>query len=227
MKTLTTRILHYVDEQGVMQQVSLNLVDFVDDEGTRRIGLRFDPQINKDMRLRADDVLGAIISLLGAWWIRLFIGGMKLANNIRWIDGNGNESFNCGLPARRKRPDTWVAPEIPMPEKNPGNLDVLSESTVPLADPSGVEHEGPLFVFKPERMADGRWHCGFAFGARDTAPVRYGVGDDWIHALLDAAAMLRVVYDAMIPRGWKTSEEVGLGLLPYKMGRDYFIDARE
>jgi hypothetical protein len=104
---------------------------------------------------------------------------------------------------------------------------VLSELTVGFPDSSGVEYLRPLFVFHPERIDDAHWKCGFAFDTKDTSPVRYGAGDDWIHALLDAAAMVRVVYDATVPRGSKTSEDVGLGLLPYKVGRDYFIDARE
>src|SRR5690242_17208581 len=87
MRTLTTRTLHYSDDDGVMKAVSMSLVDFVDDEGTRRIGLRFDPPISKDSHLNAYDVLEAILAILGAWWVRLFLSGMKLANNLRWVDG--------------------------------------------------------------------------------------------------------------------------------------------
>lgn len=79
----------------------------------------------------------------------------------------------------------------------------------------------------PQQMADGRWKCGFAFDAKDTSTIRYGIGDDWIQAFLDAAAMIRVVYEAMLPQGWKPRDGIGLGMLPYKMGRGYFIDERE
>lgn len=225
MRTLTTRTLHYLDEQGVMQEVSMSLVDFVDDEGSRRIQLRFGAPFPWKQTLLADDVLHALIYVMSAWWVRLFRGGMKLANNVRWVDGRGKESFNCGLPALRKRPADWVAPEIPPTENNPGNLEVLSELAVSFPNSEGVEYGRPLFMFMPQRIDENHWKCAFAFDSKD-APVRYGVGDDWIQSFLDAAAMMRVVYDASLPQGWSNQEAIDLFRFPYKMGRGYFIDDR-
>ncbi len=221
---LTTRTLNYVDDDGVMKDVVMTLFRCVDDDGSWKIGLSFGAPINWKTERQWEDVLHLITYILAMWWVRLFLSGMDLANNIRWRDRQEQESFNCGLPALRERPSNWIAPEIPPTEKNPGNLEILSESTVPFPDQAGVEQERPLFVFTPEQMADGRWRCGFAFDTKDAAPVCYGVGDDWIQAFLDAAAMIRVVYDATLPQGWKPRDTVGCGRLPYKMGRGYFID---
>lgn len=226
MKTLATRPLHYVDDDGEMKEVSMTLVDFVDDEGTRRISLRFGAPFTWKVTLCADSVLQAIISVMSAWWVRLFRSGMKLAHNIRWVDGRGKESFNCGLPALRKRPSDWVAPEIPPIEKNPGNLEILSELAPSFPDASGVEYGRPVFVFMPEQVDEQHWRCGFCFDTKD-APIRYGIGDDWIQSLLDAAAMMRLVYEASLPQGWTSHEKIDLTRMPYKMGRGYFLDHYE
>ncbi len=227
MSALTTRTLLYVNDDGAMKDVTMTLFRRVDDAGNTAIGLRFGTPINWEKVREHEDVLHAITGILALWWARLFVGGMPLANNIRWRDGLGQESFNCGLPALRERPPSWTATETPPAEINPGDLEILSESTVPFPDAMGVEKKRPLFVFMPEQMADGRFKCGFAFDAKDTAPVRYGVGDDWIQAFLDAAAMIRVIYDALLPHGWKPRDGIGCSRLPYKMGRGYFIDAHE
>ncbi len=221
---LTTRTLTYQADDGSMKNVVMELLKHVEGDGSWKIGLRFGEPINWEHFIRGDDVLETIVSILAAWWARLFIGGMPLANNIRWVDGQGKQSFNCGLPALRKRPSDWVAPEVSEPEKNPGNLEVLADLTVSFPNQDGAEYERPLFVFMPQQIDDAHWKCGFAFDAKDTGPIRYGVGDDWIQAFLDAAAMIRVIYDAALPQGWKPSDGIGLGMLPYMMGRGYFVD---
>lgn len=226
MTTLTSRTLHYVDN-GVMKEVVMTLFTRPDDEGNVRAGLRFGPPINWERVHPRDELMHQIIYILALWWVRLFRSGMDLANNIRWRDGQGMDSFNCGLPALRKRPDTWVAPEIPPTEKNPGNLEVLSELAVSFPNSHGVEYARPLYLYMPQRIDDTHWKCGFAFDEKDTAPIRYGMGDDWIQSFLDAAAMMRVVYDASVPQGWVIRNAIDLFRLPYKMGRGYFIDARE
>lgn len=224
MANLATRTLAYVDHNGTMQNVVMVLVKRVEDNGAWKIGLRIDEPISWELYLSGDDVLETIITILATWWARLFIGGMPLANNIRWIDGLGQESFNCGLPALRERSPNWTAPEISPEERNPGNLEILSESTVPFPDPMGIERERPLFVFVPAQMVDGRWKCAFAFDDKNAAPIRYGIGDDWIQSFLDAAAMVRVIYEATLPEGWRPREGIGLGRFPYRVGRGYFID---
>ncbi|MBK9266576.1 MAG: hypothetical protein IPM54_43160 [Polyangiaceae bacterium] len=227
MTTLTTRTLHYVDTDGVMKYVVMTLFTRLDDDGNVRAGLRFGPPINWEMLHPRDDLVLQIVHILAFWWVRLFRSGMKLANNIRWVDGQGKESFNCGLPAVRKRPSDWVAPEIPPPEKNPGDLTVLDELSVSFPDASGVEYGRPLFVFMPQQIDEKHWKCGFAFDAKDSGQVRYGVGDDWIQSFLDATAMMRVVYGSMLPQGWTPRTAINLDRLPYKMGRGYFMDERE
>ena len=83
----------------------------------------------------------------------------------------------------------------------------------------------------PQQIADGQWKCGFAFDAQNTGPVRYGIGEDWIHSLLDAAAMLRVHYEAMLPQGWTANQERSLErlpyMMPYKTERGYYLDHDE
>jgi hypothetical protein len=227
MTILTSRTLTYRDHSDdAMKDVAMTLFTHLDDDGNVRAGLRFGSPINWEMVHPLDDLIQQIICILNFWWVRLFRSGMTLANNIRWVDGQGKESFNCGLPALRRRPDTWVAPEIPPMEKNPGNLEVLSELSVSFPDASGIEYGRPLFVFMPRQIDEMHWKCGFSFDAKD-APVRYGVGDDWIQSFLDAAAMMRVVYDASLPQGWSNHEAIKLDRLPYKMGRGYFMDERE
>ena len=226
MTTLTTRTLIYKDDNdGVMKDVTMTLFTRLDDKGDVRAGLRFGPPINWERLHPVDGMEHQIIYVLALWWVRLFRSGMKLANNIRWVDGRGKESFNCGLPALRKRPADWVAPEIPPTENNPGNLEVLSELAVSFPNSEGVEYGRPLFMFMPQRIDENHWKCAFAFDSKD-APVRYGVGDDWIQSFLDAAAMMRVVYDASLPQGWSNQEAIDLFRFPYKMGRGYFIDDR-
>ena len=231
MAILTTRTLHYVDDAGVMKEIAMTLLDLVDESGTRRIVLRHGAPLNLEMRLSGMDALDTIVAILSAFWVRLYVGGMKLAGNLRWRVPSGLESFNCGLPALRKRPETWVAPEVPLPEENPGNLEVLDELAVSFPDSNGVEYGRPVFVFMPQQMDDTHWKCGFAFDAKDTAPVRYGVGYDWIHSFLDAMAMLRVHYEAMLPQGWKAIEQIPLErlpyMMPYKTERGYYLDHDE
>jgi hypothetical protein len=184
------------------------------------------------MRLNAMDRRSdQIIYILAAFWVRLYVGGMKLDGNLRWRVRSGLESFNCGLPATRKRPDTWVAPEVPLPEENPGNLELLDELAVSFPDANGVEYGRPVFVFMPQQITDGQWKCGFAFDAKDTGPVRYGVGEDWIHSFLDAMSLLRVHYEAIVPPGWKSETEIDLSrfpyMKPYKTERGYYLDSHE
>lgn len=219
---LTTRALTYIDQHGETQRVDMNLLMRIDEEGDPRIGLRFGPPVHWEKYHPKDDVLHSITYVLAMWWARLILGGMPLAGNLRWRD-----SFNCGLPAIRARPDTWVPPEIPPAEQNPGNLEVLSASAVPFPDEMGTEHELPIFVFMPKQAADGFWRCGFGFGAKDISPVRYGKGEDFIESFLDAASMIRLVYDAMLPKDYEPGDGVGCGRLPYKIGRAYYIDAEE
>ncbi len=226
MLILATRKLEYIDDDGVKKNVGMELLKRVDNDSTWRIGLRFGAPISWEMFIRGDDVLQSITSILATWWARLFLGGMPLANNLRWVDGHGKESFHCGLPALRKRPADWFAPEIPSTETNPGHLEILSESTAPFPDQTNGEHERSIFVFMPKQVDEMHWKCGFAFDTKN-APLRFGVGDDWIQSLLDTAAMIRVVYDGMLPQGWKPRDGVGLSMLPYKMGRGYFMDTDE
>jgi len=222
--TLTTRTLVYLDKDAVMKEVSMALLLRPGEDGYVKAGLRFGPPINWEHYLGWEDELHSITYILAIWWIRLYIGGMPLAGNIRWVDGQKRESFHCGLPALRKRPETWTPPEIPPLEENPGDLEVLSGSTLPFPDETGIEGDIPLFVFMPQQVGKTLWKCGFAFGPQDTTPIRYGVGDDFIQSFLDAASMIRLVYEGMVPKGWTSQERDGAELLPYKMGRGYFLD---
>ena len=204
----------------------MDLLLRITEDGEVRAGLRFGPPINWERFHPHHDVLHQIVYILAIWWARLILSGMSLANNIRWVDNSGDESFNCGLPALRKRPADWTPPPIPPPEANPGDLEVLSSSTVPYPDEMGIERDIPLFVFMPKPTENGRWKCGFAFGPKDTAPVRYGVGDDFIQSFLDAAAMIRLVHEIeIIPPDWKSQVRDGCERLPYKKGKGYFLDS--
>jgi len=220
---LTTRSLTYVEKNGDVKEVPMILLKRIEEDGNIKCGVRLGAPINWEMFLGGSDMLHSIIRVLSAWWARLFLGGMPLAGNIRWQD-----SFHCGLPAPQKRPDSWAPPDIPSALANPGNLQVLSASIVSCPDESGAEMDLPLFVFVPSCTDDGLWQCGFTFGPKDIAPIRYGMGDDYIDSLLDAAAMIRVVYDALVPKGWKpTDPDKDCQYLPYKIGRRFFIDDPE
>ena len=73
-------------------------------------------------------------------------------------------------------------------------------------------------------MAD----CGLPeYEDKPALPIRYGVGEDFIEALLDALAMARVIFEGRVPKGWgwSASEELqDCADLPYKIGRSFRMD---
>jgi hypothetical protein len=82
-----------------------------------------------------------------------------------------------------------------------------------------------LTVYRPLCVKEGTWKCAFAFGTAPSDPVRYGVGADFIEALLDALAMARSTYETLVPAGWEPESVglVGVEYLPHRIGREYFI----
>jgi hypothetical protein len=91
----------------------------------------------------------------------------------------------------------------------------------------GHARELVLTVYRPLCMEEAKWNCAFAFGAGANEPVRYGVGTDFIEALLDALALARITYESMIPAEWQPPESSQLDSVhfwPHKIGREYFTE---
>jgi len=134
--------------------------------------------------------------------------------------------FHSGLTWYRRIPEGYQPPEVPAREPNPGNKPILAIRRLGVPDEMGETRELMLTVYRPFSVDEQTWRCGFAVstGAED---VRYGVGADFIEALLDALAMARLVCRAMIPSEWVAPEWDGfetVEFLPYKVGREYSID---
>ena len=84
-----------------------------------------------------------------------------------------------------------------------------------------------LTIFVPFKAEGEAWKCGFTFGPLGSESIRYGLGEDFIEALLDALAMARGIYEGRVPKGWGWSGELqDCGDLPYKIGRSFLTEPR-
>lgn len=154
--------------------------------------------------------------------ISAYLQGMGYYGRIHW-----QERMDCGLPDTARRPDSYTPPDLPPLEKNPRNLEVFATAPLPYPDEHGVETADELIIFLPTQQANGHWACGFTFESPDAPGIRYGTGDDFIEAFLDALAMARLIHEPKVPAGWKSQALIGCERLPYKIGRSYYLDERE
>ncbi|MRG94090.1 DUF6968 family protein [Polyangium spumosum] len=218
MATLTTRVLQYRGDDGKERDVTLTVfVPFADEHGGWKCGFQFSPPTHR-----------RVVYVGGIDFIQALVGCLKVARG--YVEHPEEERSHwqgmshSGLPTPQARPGEYRAPEVPAPESNPGDLEVLTTRALGHSDTSGVETELVFTVFKPFQADDGSWKCGFAFGPSEGASVRYGVGADFIEAFLDALALARVAFDDMAPTGPASGLALDCSDFPYKVGRAFATD---
>jgi hypothetical protein len=218
---LTSRVLRCPDERGGEKGVVLTIFKPFEKEcGDWRCAFDFNPPIKpRNFSAGGVDVIQAFLHCLVI--ARLYFETTSWSMGAHW-----QGIRDCGLPATGEAPSPPQPSEIPPPENNPGDLEIFTARRLVRPDESGTEMELVLTVFKPFQADGETWKCGFAFGSYEIAPIRYGIGADFIEAMLDALSLARVMYATMVPLGWVPSESGGLlscADLPFKIGRSFWI----
>ena len=218
MEILTTRILRFRDPKADPNEAVVTVFKPVAEDDTWRVSFICSPPLRQ--RMRGTVALDISLALTYALTIiRALLQGGELLDKLHW-----QGRADCGLVTRVVRPPEWLPPEIPPPEENPGNLEILSSSMAALPGEAGVETMQPLTIFMPKQAEDGHWRCGVALGAPRSAPIHYGEGDDFIEAFLDAAALARVLWESNVPKGWKSQADLAVKYLPFKLGKSFYMD---
>jgi hypothetical protein len=228
MDVLTTRTLGYTDPTGTAREVVVTVfVPYEIGEAYWRCKYLFSPPFDREnVDMAGADFLQALLLCLAIVPHAL---RLELRTRAHW-----QGMRDCGLPRSAENPEgeqppSYQPPDIPPPEPNPGDLRILSTRRLGLPAEHGVERALLLTIFKPIQAESETWKCAFAFGPTEGAQVRYGIGADFIEALLDALALARVVYEAMVPeRSVAPGREELLDCadFPYKIGRSYWTDLR-
>ena len=216
---LATRTIQYRTDRDTVKDVVLTVFEPVRaSEDEWQCAFRFHPPENRRaITLRGHDCISALLACL------VVARGYVEHPSEERTSWQGMS--HSGLPWHNDIPEGYQPPPIPVLEENPGNLDVLTTRRF------GVPHDDDirelvLTVYRPIYTERGSWKCAFAFDTAPNKPVRYGSGLDLIEALLDALAIARVAYEAMIPAEWAPPESSDLDtgrFLPYKIGRAYSI----
>lgn len=221
MDVLATRILQYRDDSGVVKDVSLTVfAPRKTDQDDWECAFQFSPPPNqRTLHARGVDSIQALLACLTV--ARSYIEH-PTEDRSSW-----RGMSHAGLPQFVEKPASYQPPALPPIEPNSGDLSPLATRTLGQPDETGGVRELVLTVYEPIRADNGTWKCAFAFGSAENEPVRHGVGQDFIEALLDGLAMARATYETMIPEGWRApaSHELwGLEFLPYKVGRAYGME---
>ncbi|UQA56731.1 DUF6968 family protein [Polyangium aurulentum] len=221
MDVLATRVLQYRSESGAETDVTLTVfAPFKTERDDWKCGFQFSPPPNQRVNhIAGVDYIQAVLCCLEV--ARGYIEHPKEQRS-SW-----QGMSHSGLPRHAEKPASYQPPAIPPPEASPGNLEVLTTRRLGCPNEGGVEQELILTVYKPLEAEGGTWKCGFSFGPTESAAIRYGVGADFIEALLDALALARVTFEAMVPTGWVASESDALrdcADFPYKIGRSFGMD---
>jgi hypothetical protein len=102
---------------------------------------------------------------------------------------------------------------------------VLATRSLGYLDENGTERELLLNVFVPFQAESETWKCGIRFGPPLNSPVYFGVGADYIEALLDGLATARAIYEGTVAKGWEPEGDLHTcSDLPYKIGRSFWKD---
>jgi len=226
MDILTTRTLQYTEEGGggAEKEVVLTIFEpFELDHCDWACVFDFEPPIRpRNVRGRGVDVIQAFVHCL--IYARLYF------ETTRWSrTGHWQGLRDCGLPMKAEGSLQYQPPEIPEPEKKPGNLEIFATRNLAYPDETGAVRELHLTVFKPFQGEEGAWKCAFAFGSADTTAIRHGAGADFIEAALDGLAMARATYEGMLPKGWTPPDSGDLldcDDLPFKIGRSFWTGKR-
>jgi len=216
MDVLTTRVLSHQDKNGDERELILTVfMPFEAEDEMWKCGFVFGLPITQKVYYG-----------VGADFLQALMGCLKIARG--YIEGSRAHwqgMLDFGLPWHAERPASWSPPDVPPPEVNPGNLDILSSRRMGYPDESGAERELLLTVFMPFKAEGEKWKCGFTFGPPRSSPIHYGVGEDFIEAFLDGLAMARVIFEQKVPGGWVRSRDLdALCEVPYKIGRSFWTD---
>jgi len=218
MNILTTRLLRYPDENGDDRELVLTV--FMPFQAAEwRCGFVFGPPIDrKGVDLAGVDFIQALVSCLEV--ARAYLESTALSGRAHW-----QGMLDCGLPSFAERPAALHPASIPAPDGKAGDMNVLTTRRLGYPDENGIQRETILTVFVPFKAEGEVWKSGFTFGPSADAPIQYGVGADFLEALLDGLAMARTAFEGRVPKGW-----VPLGGLldctdlPYKDGRSFATD---
>jgi hypothetical protein len=225
MDVLATREFQYTDDHGEERNVLLTI--FMPHARVDKCGWRgafaFGPPI---ARLDGTTIPSGGVDFIQCFLCavevaRGYLMGSDLAKRAHWY---GMHHF--GLPSNQEKPEGYQPPTIPPSEVNPENLEILTRVRLAIPGANDV-HELILSVYRPFTTDETQWRCAFALGMGANEPVRYGVGADFIEALLDALALARVTYESMVPEAWRPrelDEFDGVEFWPYKIGREYFTE---
>ncbi len=224
MDVLTTRNLAYLHESGKESEVSVTVfVPVMTEKDDWKCEFQLiPPNIRKVAHAYGVDFLQALLLCL-----EILPSYLRLTPRPSQAHWQGMP--HCGFPSHVEQPADYQPPDIGLASENPGNLEVLTTRLVGCPDPQGVVRALQLTVYKPLQTADGLWRCAFSFAVEDDKlpPVRYGTGEDFIEAFLDALALARATYETMVPKGWEAPQpETLLDCLgfPYKIGRAFYTD---
>jgi len=221
MNVLAKRTIQYRTDSGATMDVTLTVFEpFRESADFSRCGFQFEPPSNQRMiKAGGYDTISALLACL-----TVARGYVEHPSEDRTTWQGMSHS---GLPWHSRMPDGYQPPDIPPLEPNPGNLPILATRRLGMPEESGSVRELMLTLYKPFQVNDKTWKCAFALTAEPVDSVRYGVGADFIEALLDALAMARTTYLRMIPPQWEAPESEGFDdvrFLPYRIGRAYSIE---
>jgi hypothetical protein len=212
MEILTTRTLHYSDNNGDEKELVLTIFVPVE-EGplSWKCDFAFEPPLWRQLPSGDGvDFLQAFVSCLQI--ARAYLEASKLGGRVHW-----EGMADCGLPGRDGR--------LPLPK-----LPVLTTRKLSYPDDKGGERELLLTVFVPfkEDGEDGLWKCGFILGPPLNTPASYGFGKDYAEALLDCLAIVRSVHDGIEPKSQVHSGDLHTcSDFPYTKGRSYRMGPRD
>jgi hypothetical protein len=220
MDILATRRLSYPDGNGDERELILTVfMPFEAENELWTCGFVFDPPIHRK------NPYGAGIDVIQAFVDCLLIAHIYFKTTDLFGRAHWQGMLDCGLPDFADKPASWGPPDVPPPEANPGNLDVLSTRRLGYPDESGVQRDLLLTVFVPFKAEGEKWKCGVTFGPPESAQIHYGVGEDFIEAFLDGVAMARVIFEQRVPKGWRSSGDLlDCTNLPYKIGRSFWTE---
>lgn len=221
MNLLTTRALSYRDETGNAKDLLLEIfIPFEVSEYQWKCGFVTDPPLRPKIVYGVGvDFIHAFVECLRV--VRLYFETLDRSRRVYW-----QEMPDCGLPKFTDEPASLDPKDIPPPQKVEGSMNVLTTRAVGYRDESGLETERRLTIFVPSKAEDEAWTCGFTFDAPPFESIRYGVGADFIEALLDGLAKARATFEGMTPKDCELLEEnLNCDGFPYKIGRSFWIDS--
>jgi hypothetical protein len=217
---LATRTIQCRTDSGTVKDVVLTVFEPVRANDEWQCAFRFHPPENqRPFTMRGDDCISALLGCL-----RVARGYVEHPNEERT---SWQGMSHSGLPWHNDLPEGYQPPTVQEPEEYSGNLEILGTRRLGVPHGENEISEMVLTVYKPF-CDESKWKCAFAFGTGANLPVRFGFGEDFIEAFLDALSLARVAYKAMVPPGWEppeSSDFASVQFLPFKIGREYSIAA--